>query len=249
MEERFKEDLKSIEIEKGDVLLVHSSFKALGGISGGPKEIIEWLLAYLGEQGTLLMPALSYEYVTKNNPCFHSKKTKACVGIIPETFRLSEGVVRSLHPTHSVCAKGKYAKAMLENHYKDATPCGENSPFHLLPKFNGKILMMGCGLKPNTSMHAIEELHTPEYLFGNALEYTMVDENDQLINRTYTPHNFNHWVQRYDRVELLDHTSWLKKGNILGATSFLIDAISLWEKVSVKMTQDKNFFVEQEKPK
>lgn len=245
IENKFKEDLREIGVEKGDVLLVHASFKSLRFTHNGPQKVIELLLEYLGEHGTLLMPALTFEYVTKNNPCFHIRKTKSCVGILPETFRLTKGVIRSLHPTHSVCAQGKYAKALLENHWKDTTPCGENSPFHLLPKYEGKILMLGCGLRPNTSLHAIEELHTPDYLFAPPLEYTMVNEHGQLINKTYTIHNFHNWVQRYDRVELLDHSSWLIKGKILEATSYLIESASLWEKVSEKMMEDQHFFVDQ----
>ena len=34
--------------------------------------------------------------------------------------------------------------------------------------------MLGCGLQPNTSMHAIEEMVKPPYLFGPPLTYHLV---------------------------------------------------------------------------
>ena len=61
--------------------------------------------------------------------------------------------------------------------------------------------MLGCGLSPNTSMHAIEELVTPPYLFAAPLDYTLVLPDGRELVKTYTPHNFHGWRQRYDRVE------------------------------------------------
>ena len=55
---------------------------------------------------------------------------------------------------------------MLCDHVQDNTPCGQNSPFNRLIENAGKILMIGCGLTPNTTMHAVEEYVRPPYLFG-----------------------------------------------------------------------------------
>ncbi len=112
-----------------------------------------------------------------------------------------KGVRRSIHPTHSVCAIGKQAEELLENHHKDNTPCGPNSPFHLLPKVYGYILMLGCGLKPNTSMHAVEELIEPPYLWGNSLEYTLIDGTGTQTNKEYRQHGFTNTTQSYDRIQ------------------------------------------------
>ena len=54
----------------------------------------------LGEKATLLMPALSYEIVTKENPVFDQVKTPSNVGFQTEYFRTQPGVLRSVHPTH-----------------------------------------------------------------------------------------------------------------------------------------------------
>ena len=168
-------DLHAVGVGTGDVLLVHASLRALGYVPGGAATVIDGLLQALGPDGTLLMPALSYEVVTPDNPRFDLALTPSNVGVIAETFRKQPGVRRSLHPTHSVCGQGRAAAALLADHSKDHTPCGAHSPFHRLPELNGKILMLGCGLHPNTSFHAIEEHIEPPYLFGEPLEYELID--------------------------------------------------------------------------
>jgi aminoglycoside 3-N-acetyltransferase len=137
------------------------------------------------------------------------------------------GVRRSLHPTHSVCAVGPLTAELLESHEGDSTPCGPGSPFRILPLVGGQILMLGCGLRPNTSMHAIEELAPPPYLFGDPIEYTLVREDGSRVEKTYRPHGFGGWRQRYDRVESLLGAPDLRVGKVLQARAHLLDAAAL----------------------
>ena len=85
--ERLCVNLLALGVRRGGVLLVHSSLRALGMVPGGPSTIILGLLETLGEQGTLLMPALSYAQVTPQNPYFDQRCTPSNVGAIPEAFR------------------------------------------------------------------------------------------------------------------------------------------------------------------
>lgn len=245
-ESRFREGLKELGIEQGDTLLVHASFKSLGVAGVHPGQIAEWLFRYLGVSGTLLMPALSYAFVTRDNPCFHITQTRSCVGAIPEAFRQSDGVQRSCHPTHSVCAKGRLSRALLSRHQLDRTPCGPHAPFRLLPQYDGKILMLGCGLRPNTSMHAIEECCAAPYLLGDPLEYLLIDSEDRVERKVYTPHGFKGWRQRYDRVRELPDTTWLSAGQILNAQAYLIQALPFWEAVKQQLENAPFFFVDRE---
>ncbi|UOK56136.1 AAC(3) family N-acetyltransferase [Bacillus sp. OVS6] len=153
----------------------------------------------------MLFPSLSYEKVTSENPCFDVVRTPSNVGKIPEYFRKHIAVKRSLNPTHSVSGIGKLVNEneILSEHFLDDTPCGEHSPYRKLPEQNGKILFLGCGLLPNTSMHGIEELVNPPYLFGNFYTYKTVDEHGRMHMIKCRSHNFNGWKQRYDRVEAI----------------------------------------------
>ncbi len=242
---RLIDDIRRLGINARDTLLIHSSLRSLGKLEEDANSVIEAFLEVLGGQGTLLMPTLTYEYVTVENPVFSSHYTKACVGALPEAFRAYPGSIRSLHPTHSVCANGKNAKQLTVRHIEDATPVGPYSPFRLLREYGGKVLMLGCGLRPNTSMHGVEELVVPPYLFlEEQTEYMLVDAQSNILCKRYTHHNFKGVAQRYDRMEQLLSPDELKKGTILNAECSLLDARALWLKGEQQLRKDPLFFVD-----
>lgn len=238
-----RDELLALGVRPGGVLLVHSSMKSLGLAPGGPDTVIDALLAALGTEGTLMMPALTYERVTPQNPLFDVRNTPGNVGIIPETFRCRQGVLRSLHPTHSICAYGPHAEDLTRDHGLDSTPCGEHSPLRLLPEVNGQILMLGCGLQPNTSMHAVEELVEPPYLFDPPMDYRLILADGRKSIRRYRPHNFRGWEQRYERLADVMR-SGLRWGRILQADCHLIEASDMWQAVEMKLRENPLFFVE-----
>jgi aminoglycoside 3-N-acetyltransferase len=233
-------DLRSIGLRSGDKVMVHSSFKSLG--IREPETIIQALLVVLGENGTLLLPALSY---LQQPPLVHdTRTTPTCVGYLTEYFRTRPGVTRSLHPTHSVCAIGASVDELLGDHGADATPCGEHSPFHKLLHRSGRILMLGCGLRPNTTMHAIEEYARPPYLFGDPLIYTITDANGHIFQKQYVHHGFKGYAQRYDRAEAVLDAAQLRRGMVGNASSYLIDSHALHTQALVQLRSDPFYFVE-----
>jgi aminoglycoside 3-N-acetyltransferase len=189
------------------------------------------------------MPALTYEQVTPSRPVFHVLETPGNVGRIPEVFRYLPGTLRSLHPTHSICAAGVRAEEFVRDHILDSTPCGPHSPLSLLPKVGGQVLMLGCGLEPNTSMHAIEELVEPEYLFDPPLAYRLVLADGRFVEKTYRPHAFHGWSQRYDRLADV-MSGGLRAGTVLQASSYLIEADEMWRSVEKQIRVDPLYFVQ-----
>ncbi len=243
--QQIKADLQALGICKGTDLLIHASYKALGAVDGGIETLIEAILSCLGDSGTLLMPALSYDSVHKMDvPTFDIQNTPSCVGAVTEYFRNYPGVKRSMHPTHSVCAIGCRQDEYLAKHVLDNEPVGENSPFALLPHFNGKILMLGCGTKPNTSMHGIEEFaKTPYILSDFTRAYTLIDENGVQTEKNYYVHYIrqNGYAQRYDRLEnILD----MRAGNVLQADVKLIDSKQMWKVATEKLKEDVYYFTD-----
>jgi aminoglycoside 3-N-acetyltransferase len=243
---RIADDLSGVGVRQGGVLLVHSSLRALGHVPGGAETVILGLLDALGSGGTLLMPALSYDHVTRTHPVFDVRRTPSNVGAIPEFFRTRPGTRRSVHPTHSVCGVGPLTDALLADHHLDSTPCGSHSPFHYLPDCGGQLLMLGCGLQPNTSMHAIEEMVKPPYLFGPPLTYHLVLADGQVQSKTHLRHAFAGWVQRYDRVAPLLDGNDLRSGSVLAADVFLIEVLALWDAALAALRQDCFYFVDKE---
>lgn len=242
-------DLQQLGVRPGGILLVHSSLRSLGlpaTLSNRAEIVVLALQRALGEEGTLLMPALSYLSVSPNQPVFDVLQTPACVGALPETFRTRAGTLRSLHPTHSVSGIGSRAAELLTGHEQDATPCGAHSPFSRLPQVGGQVLFLGCGMNPNTSMHAIEEHVEPPYLFGAPVDYQMIRTDRSVFGMRVRSHSFNGWEQRYLRLEgLMD--AGLRKGRVLQATCHLIEAATMWPVALAALHRDPFFFVEQSK--
>lgn len=242
-------DLALLGIKKGDTVMVHSSYKSLGGIEGGAKAVFEAFFDVLGESGTLILPAFSFDTVGYDNPVFDIEKTPVCVGYLPEYFRTEvKGVKRSLHATHSVCAKGAKADWLIMNHELDLTPVGKNSPIAKLPRINGKILFLGCDPDHNTALHGVEETAEPPYLLNREkpIEYTLIN-GGKIIKQTALHHNFNlngyHYAQRYSRIIDLLNESECKKGRVLDADCVLMDAKAVWEKGHNKLLENPFYFV------
>jgi aminoglycoside 3-N-acetyltransferase len=236
--------LRELGVLPGDTILVHSAFKSLGPVPGGIETVIQGLLEAVGTAGTLLLPALSW--ALRPPECFNSASTPTNVGAIPEFFRTRAGSRRSVHPTHSVCAVGPRTPELLADHGLDGTPCGPHSPFHKLLETNGKIVMLGCGLRPNTSMHALEEYAAPPYLFGLSYVFTITDPDGNTYQKEYRTHGFAYhgYKQRYDRVLELDSRHFLRQGQVLQAATFVLDAPQLRSAVLQKLGEDPFFFVE-----
>ena len=239
-------DLTALGIRSGGVLLVHASLRSLGKVAGGAETVVRGLLRALQENGTLLMPALSYRYTTVNTPVFDHQDTRSCVGALPEYFRTRANTTRSIHPTHSVSGVGALAERILENHSLDTTPCGTHSPFYRLREMSGQILFLGCGLRPNTSMHAVEEIVEPPYLFGQPVDYRIILSTDKEMTMRVKRHDFWEWKQRYDRLAPLLDEDGLKRGKVLDATCDLVDCEQMWERALTALKRDPFFFVEKQ---
>lgn len=238
------ENLKALGIGKGDKLLVHSSFKSLGAVEGGIETFIEALKQAVGEEGTVIMPTFTYEQVNAKNPVFDIKNTPSCVGMIPEVFRHGDGVVRSLHPTHSLAVWGKDKEYYIENHHCDQNCLDKNSPIYKLMQNGGKIMLVGCGLKKNTLLHGLEiECRVP-YAFGVDFsdpkyhrEYACIDENDKVHRREFF-HVFareSGWAHNFDKLaEVLPLTTV----KLLEAETYIFDAKKLWDDVTLALQKD-----------
>lgn len=247
------DDLSALGIKRGDTVLMHSSFKSLGGIEDGAAGFFRGFLDLLGPEGTLVLPTLTHRQVTRENPFFDVRTTPSCVGYLTEYFRTQvPGTARSVHPTHSCAAIGQQAEYLLSGHEQDLTPVGVHSPFHKLPLIGGKILMLGCGLKRCTSMHGIEETAGPDYLFADqpSLTYQITGHDGTTRRQTARRYAFVvdgvvRFQQRYDRIAAVLAEPDLRQGMILSADSYLIDAAALWKKCGETMQENPQYFVDQ----
>jgi len=134
---------------------VHSSYRTLSQVDGGPAAIIQALLNTLGPQGNLMLPTFNY-LLDDSQPYFDPNETPGKTGIIPEIGRCWPSAVRSLSPTHSVAVIGPEAEWLTKDHLS-VRSIGIGSPIDKLAKQGGKVLLLGVGNICNSCVHIGEE--------------------------------------------------------------------------------------------
>jgi aminoglycoside 3-N-acetyltransferase len=222
------EQLRAIGVRPGMNLLVHSSLKRLGPVDGGADAVIDALLDVLGPDGTLLMSTVSGN-VTPSQTVFHVLHTASTVGALTNVFRKRPGVVRSLHPVHSVAASGPSARFFTDGHLEANTPWSPDSPYGKLMRNNGFILFLGTNFSANTCIHAIEiEARVPG-LHGEAATVLQVIDYDGTLRQVE-----HHWHAAKrpcypDLEHLVERAGGLTYGRIGNSISRFVDAALLRE--------------------
>jgi len=151
------EQLRALGVREAGVLLVHSSFRAVAPVEGGPLGLIQALQRALGARGTLVMPTM-----TAGDSLFDPKTTPTCdMGITAELFWRQPGVVRSTHPGGSFAAAGPLADSICAPQPL-SPPHGLDSPVGRVYDLDGQILLLGVTHSENTTLHLAESLaHVP----------------------------------------------------------------------------------------
>ena len=186
--------LHSLGVERGDALMVHSGFDSANGFTGSPGEFVDILLEVVGPEGHLLMASMPYMSSTyaylQQGKIFDVRKTVSHMGVVSETFRRRNGVLRSLHPTHPILALGPRAAWLIGDHEKCLFPCGKGTPFDKLLQLAGKVLFFDVSFFTFTFFHYLEErikdrldfpLFCPEPFEVPFIDY----ESNRRVMRTY----------------------------------------------------------------
>jgi aminoglycoside N3'-acetyltransferase len=181
------QQLRSLGVAAGDVLLVHTSFRAVRPVEGGPEGLIGALRDALGPQGTLVMPS----WTGDDEAVFDPATTRASpdLGVVADTFWRLEGVQRSSHP-FACAAAGPRAGSIL----RDPLPLPPHipeSPVGRVHELDGKILLLGVDHEVNTTLHLAEILAGVPYRVPNAItvlenggaKRIMYGENDHCTRR------------------------------------------------------------------
>lgn len=152
------EQLSSLGVELGGVLVVHTAFSKVAPVEGGPRGLIEALGTAVGPQGTLVMPSMSDD----DDYAFDAKKTSCPgMGVVAETFWRMPGVLRSDSP-HAFAAIGPRAAEITAAHPLDL-PHGLDSPVGRVHELDGQVLLLGVGHDANTTVHLAESMAGVRY--------------------------------------------------------------------------------------
>ncbi|MBO5228649.1 MAG: AAC(3) family N-acetyltransferase [Lachnospiraceae bacterium] len=246
--EQLKKDLQSMGLKPTDALMVHSSMKSIGAVEGGADVVVDAFMEYLSE-GLLMMPTHTWKQMSEEYNVFDPETEPGCVGIIPNIFKDREGVVRSLHPTHSIVAYGKDAADYIKGEEELTTPCAPGGCWDRLRAVNAKILLVGVTHARNTFIHAIEEVFdVPERFAERPVDFKVKMPDGTLkdvsMYRHYNVHTA-HISESFDKMlEGYEATGAAKKVRLGDAECILCDAVRMFEVTARILEHHKNCFIE-----
>lgn len=155
------EDLRRIGVQPADILMVHASVRAIGGVKGGASVIVQALLDAIGPAGTLSAYVDFEPFYDEGDetdvPVFDKRIARAARdhGILHEIIRTWPGAERSDHPDAGVAAIGARAAWITANH-PFQYGYGDGSPFDKIVDAGGRVLMLGAPLDTITLLHHAE---------------------------------------------------------------------------------------------
>lgn len=248
--EQLLQQLRNMGITQEDTLLVHSSMKSVGTVQGGADTLIDALMESVSE-GLLLMPAHTWKQMSGEYSLFDPESEPVCVGIVPELFRKRPGVVRSLHPTHSMAAYGKDAAEYIKGEENCTTPCPPEGCWGRLKDVKAKILLLGVTHTRNTYIHSIEEaFQVPERFTEQPVRF-QVKLSDGSIKNVDMYRHYNkinpHISEEYDKMkEGYEKTGAAKQVRLGDAACILCEAEKLFEITGRILTKEPDCFIERE---
>ena len=237
-------DLQVLGVTQGQIVMMHSSVKAVGPVMGGPNGILQAILDTLGADGTLMMyagwqdipdfvldlPAEARQAYYAEHPPFDAATARAVRehSILAEFLRTWPGARRSLNPEASMVAVGGFAEQITRDHPLDYG-YGAGSPLAKLVEYKGKVLMLGAPLDTITLLHYAE--NRARMAHKNVVRYqcpvlrdgrtVWVDIEDYNTGEEHADYTFDGIARAYLAA------GRGRQGNIGNAESYLFDAADL----------------------
>lgn len=187
---------RNLGIERGDVLLMHTSFRRVRPVEGGPRGLIAAIQSAIGATGTLVMPSWP-----EHDGVFDPQTTPAApeLGIVAETFWRIPGVLRSDH-VHAFAAAGPHAERILRDPLP-LPPHRVESPVGRVHELEGKVLLVGVGHEADTTLHLAELIAGVPYRLKKRC---MVEKEGRAVEIDYEEND--HCCARFTLVD-----GWLRE--------------------------------------
>lgn len=248
-EAKILQALQSCGTFNADLLFVHSSLSACGSIEGGPATVINALKSWITERAALALPTHTWSYPDKTGvaPVYDFAATPSVVGTITNYYWRQPGIVRSLHPSHSLACSGPAAGTLIAGHDACETPCGAGTPYLRIAEGNSSVLMFGATMDSYTLYHTAEDVADVPYLYAPE-QVTLRSKGRDGIVRP-----IRMWKQDMSVARRFEATTdWLADAGLLvrrklglSELLFIPSARALHEAVVSKLRQDPLFLVDE----
>jgi aminoglycoside 3-N-acetyltransferase len=210
-----EEQLRTIGVRRGGVLLVHTSFRRVRPVEDGPLGLIQALRRAVGPEGTLVMPTM-----TDGESVFEPASTPTVdMGITAELFWRQPGVVRSTHPGGSFAAVGPLAERICAPQPLEP-PHGHESPPGRVYDLAGQVLLLGVGQDASTVIHVAESIAAVPYSIAYPTVVVVVGKPESVMIR-----ETDHCCRGFDQLDgWLEARDLLRKGKVGNADARLANA-------------------------
>lgn len=234
-EQQLSEQIRALGVKPTDTLAIHTALKAVGEIACEGKRpaiaLIDALRATVSE-GLLLVPAFTFLNIREDGPFFDVRRTMPCIGGVPCAAvgmanaaydAGDETVIRSLHPSHSVVAFGKNARAYVADDERAETPFPAFGSYGKMMTDGGKLLFIGAPLSTNSFIHALDEAIEPTGVHS-PMDVTVTDyEGNPRTRRAARCQGPSSQYPLY--LPYLEEAGAVTHGKVGDADAVLIDAL------------------------
>ena len=151
-EDEMVRQLGSLGVKPGDTVLVHTSFRRVRPVEGGPAGLLGALRTAVGPRGTLVLPS----WTDDDDAPFDPEATPAArsLGVTADIFWRMDDVARSDHP-FACAAAGRLAETVTSDPLP-IPPYTAASPLGRVLEMGGKVLLLGVGHDCSTMIHLAE---------------------------------------------------------------------------------------------
>ncbi|WP_035914890.1 aminoglycoside 3-N-acetyltransferase [Legionella lansingensis] len=241
--------LKHLDLQSREVIMVHASMRAIGKVLGGPDQVHQAIMDAISPGGTLMMYVgcePEYEAVGRGKfttdeentiyqycPAFNSATARASrdYGILAEFFRSWPGVICSSNPGARIAALGDKASWLVANHPLNYG-YGSGSPLAKLYENQGKILILESDLDQVTILHYAEHIAPIKEKRIKRFKVPLIKDGQRVwfdIEEYDTSVGIRQWPERFFAtiVEKFIEEYRLQAKRIGQAKSYLLDVKSL----------------------
>lgn len=243
--------INELGINKGDILIVHSSMDVLAPSGASTKQYIDMLLETVGECGTLVIPTFPL-YNQRNEDLdvdiYNPRKTLCWTGMLPNIFLRYPDVVRSKFPVNSLAAKGPHALEMMRHNLESDLAHGKNSSWEYCINHHAKILFLGVDPShSSTIVHTLEDLLDSEWPIKNWYEYKkylVIDNNEEkLVTARIRRQYWSRYVTSFYRSHISKKNGYLKETSIDGITiGYISDSKQYIDFLNDQLNKGRLFF-------
>lgn len=249
--EIYKELFDTLDIQKGDILLIAADLKKIirsllkQKIPFDANEFINYFLDKIDSEGTLLFPTYNFDFCKGVD--FDYNTTESNMGFITNIALQREDFIRTKHPIYSFAVSGKLSQKFYDLNNEGAFD--SDSPFALLYNLNAKMLLIDVDYQNSfTFVHFVEQQNNAPYRFHKQFIANYTDKANHKEKRVYS------MFVRYDYVqtnvnpigEILQNNNVSKYKNINQIETKLVDLHKSFEIISKDINENggKNLFLE-----